>query len=311
MFRIVTVAALAAVTLWPEVPAAQETPRSRPRARTEQRGFTFSFNRGRIGVIVNTDADADGDKVGARIDGVTPGGPADKAGLKAGDVISRFGGTALGGVAAENDDESGPGMKLIELARALDPGDTVQVDYRRGTDARKATIVADDVRFWGSGPEIQIPDFDFDPPRVYVGPGTGFGMVRGGAWGGIELVTLNPDLGEYFGTREGVLVVKAEGDSTLPLKGGDVILAIGGRKPSSPAHAMRIIGSYEAGESVTIDVLRKRNRTTLTWKVPERTSRFRLMPTPRRQREAPSALRWKQPHIEILPLKVRRVTRAI
>jgi len=65
--------------------------------------FSFSDNRGRIGVVVKTDPNATDDKVGARIEAVTPGGPADKAGLKAGDVITRFNGTALGGVASEDD----------------------------------------------------------------------------------------------------------------------------------------------------------------------------------------------------------------
>src|SRR2546427_12822903 len=134
MMRNVTVAALAACLLLPAMSGAQDTPRrpGRPRVRVETRNgpfgvYTFSDNRGRIGVIVDPRADAAGDKVGARIEGVTPGGPAEKAGLKVGDVITRFNGTALGGVKAESDDEdaSGPGMKLIDLARALEPGDSV------------------------------------------------------------------------------------------------------------------------------------------------------------------------------------------
>ena len=210
-------------------------------------------------------ADAQDDKVGASIEAVTPGGPADKAGLQAGDIITRFNGTALGGATAEDDEDSGPGMKLIELAHALDPGDTVQVDYRRGSEARKATLVAEEAEWTASG------NFEMAHlmPKIEMGPGNHFDLVMGRPWGGIELVSLNADLGEYFGAREGVLVVRAGGDSALPLKGGDVILAIGGRKPTSPEHAMRILGSYETGETVTIDVQRKQKRTTLSWKVPD------------------------------------------
>src|SRR5713101_659703 len=111
--------------------------RSRSRASTPFGVFSFSGNRGKIGVIVNTAANADSDKIGARIDGVTPGGPAAKAGLKAGDIITKFNGTWLAGVRAESEDESGPGMKLVQLAHELDPGDTVQVEYRRGGDSKK------------------------------------------------------------------------------------------------------------------------------------------------------------------------------
>ncbi|HYT83361.1 MAG TPA: PDZ domain-containing protein, partial [Gemmatimonadales bacterium] len=256
MTRNWTLAALAALTLSPVLAPAQEQPAPRPRARTRVQGpiggvFSVNVNRGRIGVLVKTDADAQNDKVGARIEAVTPGGPAEKAGLKSGDIITRFNGTALGGVGAENDEESGPGMKLIELARALDPGDTVQVEYRRGSDSRKATLVADEVAWHGGITSVEVPDMHWEGmiPRIEMGQG---GLWFGNPWGGIELVSLNPDLGEYFGTREGVLVVRAPEDSALALKGGDVILAIGGRKPTSPEHAMRILRSYDAGETVTI-----------------------------------------------------------
>src|SRR5438034_406084 len=135
------VMATAALAAWPGGLVAQQPPRA-PRA---PRVFTYSVtdNRGRIGVVVRTDADPETDKVGAKIEGVTPGGPADKAGLKVGDIITKFNGTSLAGAKAEDEEESGPGSKLIELARKLAPGDTARLEYRRGTDAKKATLVAE------------------------------------------------------------------------------------------------------------------------------------------------------------------------
>ncbi|HEV8381890.1 MAG TPA: PDZ domain-containing protein, partial [Gemmatimonadales bacterium] len=248
-------------------------------------------NRGRIGVIVDPRADAAGDKIGARIEGITPGGPAEKAGLKAGDVITRFNGTALGGAESADDERSGPAMKLIDLASGLDPGDTVQVEYRRGTDARKATLVAEDLGGGWSG-QFEMPDMRGDiedmMPKVRMGPGNEFEMFLGSPWGGIDLVKLNPDLGDYFGTREGVLVVRAPEDSTLALKGGDVIISIGGRKPSSPEQAMRILRSYDVGETVALDVLRKQKHVNVSWKVPDRERHFFRTP---RMHEEPSRLR--------------------
>ena len=316
MTRTWIVAAFAALTLSPIIAAAQETPRPRPAPRARARTrvetgpfgvFSFSDNRGRIGVVVKTDPDAADDKLGARIEAVTPGGPAEKAGLKAGDIITRFNGTALGGAQTEDEDASGPGMKLIELARELDPGDSVQVEYRRGGDTRKATLVAEDLS-WGGMARTEMPDMPemnhmLELPRMQMGPGA-FAFTMGDAWGGIELVSLNPDLGEYFGTREGVLVVRASEDSTLPLKGGDVILAIGGRKPTSPMHAMRILRSYDSGETVSIDVLRKQKRTTLTWKVPSSEERFNLTPRARRPREEPSRYRIA-PKIRLAPVMAK------
>ena len=332
MTRTWIIAAFAALTLCPVAASAQEPaprPRTAPRARARTRVetgpfsvFSFNDNRGRIGVVVKTAPDAADDKVGARIEAVTPGGPADKAGLKAGDIITRFKGTALGGVASEDDEDSGPGMKLIALARELEPGDTVQVEYRRGTASSKATIIAEDLGWGGNlrvpgDVSVEIPQMgEMDHmwegfPKMQMGPGA-FAWTMGDAWGGIELVNLNADLGEYFGVREGVLVVRASEDSTLPLKGGDVILAIGGRKPTSPMHAMRILRSYETGETVAIDVQRKQKRTTLSWKVPEPEERFHLTPGARRPREEPSRYRIA-PKVRVAPVmaKIARAYRVI
>ena len=264
-----------------EPPLAPRAPRA-PRARAFS--FSFSENRGRLGVVVRTDASAESDKIGAKIEGVTPGSPADKGGLKVGDIITKFAGTSLGGIKAEDEDESGPGHKLVALAHKLEPGDTVRIEYRRGADAKQATLVAEDL---GGGMGMDMPGPMLSMPRM---PGMALEWF-GEPWGDLELVSLNPDLGDYFGTKEGILVVKAPADSTLPLKGGDVILSIGGRKPTSQSHAMRILRSYEPGESVSIDILRKQKRMSLAWKVPEAGEHRMRHELERKMREEQSGLR--------------------
>jgi membrane-associated protease RseP (regulator of RpoE activity) len=266
----------AALAVWPVGLPAQETPRPPrpPRVPREARPWVYAFgdHRGRIGVVVRSDASSETDKIGAKIEGVTPGGPADKAGLKVGDIITKFNGTTLAGVKAEDQEESGPGTKLVELARKLEPDDTVRVEFRRGNDTKQTTLVAADL---GSRFQMEIPG----PPEIAMGPMAGMNHfeIFGSPWGDLKLVSLNADLGEYFGTKEGVLVLKAPGDSTLPLKGGDVITSVGGRKPANPEHAMRILRSYEKGETVSIEILRKQKRMTLSWKVPAREDRFLRM----------------------------------
>jgi len=257
----------------PGVLAAQRTPRT-PRPPRAPRAYAYSMSdhHGRIGVVPNSKPDSQTDKIGAKLEAVTPGGPAAKAGLKVGDIITKFNGTSLAGAQAEDEDESGPAAKLVELARKLEPGDTVQVEYRRGGDAKKAALVAEDL---GGSFRMEMPDVPM--PTFHVAPGMpgmqGFEFSFGSPWGDLELVNLNPDLGEYFGTKEGVLVVKAPGDSSLPVRSGDVILSIAGRKPTSHSHAMRILHSYEAGETVSLDIVRKQKRMTVTWKVPTREER--------------------------------------
>jgi S1-C subfamily serine protease len=301
MQRSLRLSAAVGLAAWPIVLLAQEPPEAprapraprvarAPRAPRAPRAFAFAFddNRGRVGVIVRTDANAETDKIGAKIEAVTPGGPADKAGLKVGDVISKFNGTALAGAPSDDEEESGPGKKLIALARKLEPGDTVQVEFRRGTEVKKATLVAEDLgssRFRVHWPEPGV----LAMPRMPDVSDMHFDFFES-PWGDLRLVSLNPDLGEYFGTKEGVLVVKAPADSSLPLKSGDVILAIGGRKPGSPEHAMRILRSYDKGETVAIDIMRRQKRLSVAWKVPSREDRS-LLGEPR---EEPSRW-WRRP----------------
>ena len=52
---------------------------------------------------------------------------------------------------------------------------------------------------------------------------------------------------------------------------------------------MRILRSYDTGETVTMDVLRKQKHMTVTWKVPDREDRmFKRSP---RMHEEPSLFR--------------------
>ena len=158
---------------------------------------------------------------------------------------------------------------------------------------------------------MEMPDMGrFEMPRMEMPEGGAFGFAFGSPWGGIEMVKLNPDLGDYFGTREGVLVVRAPEDSSLALKGGDVIVSIGSRKPTSPEQAMRILRSYDAGETVTMDVLRKQKHVAVTWKVPEHENRFYKMAP--RMHEEPSWFRLApqlRQELRIPVLRIRDVIR--
>lgn len=83
-----------------------------------------------LGVLRNDDYKGDGAQIQtAAVQGtpaVTPGGPADKAGLKAGDVITKLGGSPI---------ENGPA--LVSKIWTHKPGDTVDVEYTR--DGKTAT----------------------------------------------------------------------------------------------------------------------------------------------------------------------------
>jgi hypothetical protein len=219
---------------------------------------------GRLGVMLGG-PERGADSAGALVRAVMPDSPADAAGLRRGDVITRYNGTALVGAG-----------KLVELARSLQPGDTVRLEYRRDGATKNATLVADRmerrIEMAFRGMPGGGPGGDRMGPRMGMHmPGMDMHMMtfRHHA-AGLQLVEVGKDLGEYFGTSEGLLVVKPPVDSASPLKAGDVLLAIDGRKPQSVEHAFEILHSYAPGEKAKLEVMRKKQRTTLTWVAPAR-----------------------------------------
>jgi S1-C subfamily serine protease len=89
-------------------------------------------------------------------------------------------------------------------------------------------------------------------------------------WGGLEMVNLTPALGEYFGTDTGLLVVRGPGQKDIDIQDGDVILQIGGRTPDSPAHATRIMRSYQPGEKMAVQLIRKKKKINVEITMPDR-----------------------------------------
>jgi S1-C subfamily serine protease len=232
--------------------------------------------RARLGIKVNLQARGT-DSLGAYVESVSPNGPAAKAGLRSGDLITKLdGASVLAGGRAEqegNQRQSPPGLRLIELAARLGPADTVPIEFLRGKERRTVTVVTEDepdtftMRMpppGGPRDEMRVGDF------MDMGPAGRFEFLAGSPLGDLELAPLNPDLGTYFGTTEGVLVIRAPKDGTLGLKGGDVVQAVDGRKPAGPSHLLRILRSYDRGETFKLDILRNRKRETLTAHLGER-----------------------------------------
>ena len=250
---------------------AQEPVRGERPAMGPERVMQFVMNRrARLGLKVNLRA-RETDSIGAFVDAVTPNGPAAKAGIRSGDIITRVDGKSVlsGGETVSRDSrESSPGLRLIELAAALEPNDTIAVEYRRGKERKTVTLVTTDE------PNILIrgvPDgkqfaFRYAPGRVEarMGPDEIFmPFLYGSPLADLELAPLNPDLGQYFGTESGVLVISVPPESRLGFKGGDVILIVDGRKPESPSHLLRILRSYGDTEGFKAEVLRNRKRVTV------------------------------------------------
>ncbi len=254
----------------------------------------FALRRVRIGVVVRT-RPSETDSLGAMIDAVTPGGPAAAAGLQAGDVITRFGTTPLavslakvpagtrvpeprlpargaGGQAAAQR-HRGRGVSPREVADE-DPGGD-----RGGPGESFTVVVGPDggtgvpgmpgAEYWvGGGEGMEQRALDLALRRSEMARGSRaeageFTFMMGGPLPDIELAPVNPQLGSYFGTTEGVLVVDVPDPAPLGLKAGDVVLAVDGRAVSSPRQLLRVLGSYEPGEPLQLEVMRQKKRVTL------------------------------------------------
>jgi C-terminal processing protease CtpA/Prc len=211
-----------------------------------------------LGINLGTNDDVKGG--GVEIVSVSPGGAAERAGLKAGDVLPEINGQAL----KSRDDESAR-EQLLSAMRKVKPGDSVALSYRRDNKVVKANLVAQPLQDHlftravppgaGFGPMPRMPNFVF---------------MRGeGVFGSAELVPMTQKLGQYFGTETGLLVVRAPDDSRLKLEDGDVIVDIDGRVPSSPSHALRILSSYQPGEKLKLNILRTKKRMSFEVTVPE------------------------------------------
>jgi len=217
-----------------------------------------------MGILVDSTSSRDGEPAGAVIVAVTPGGPADEAGLESGDVITHIDGVELaGGVGRAHE------VLIRELATRSD-GDTVTVDFVRDGEARSASVVLrgyEGEHLVFRGPLRWAPAHRLDLRGV--APESGAEWLFPGGWLDMELVSINADLGDYFGTDEGVLVVRGPSGGELGLRGGDVILAIDDRIVKSPTHAMRILRSYEPEERLVLEIMRHGRRESIEAIVPE------------------------------------------
>jgi C-terminal processing protease CtpA/Prc len=225
---------------------------------------------------INIGVDDGGSGAGVMVEGVTPGGPADQAGLKAGDVITKVGGTSL---IAESGRASN--RKLLARMGDVEPGQDVKLVYQRDGKTQEASVrtkaadamafgfVTDgnrNVRFGPRGPNEWKMEIIEDAMAPHAPMGGEFFR----RWAGMEMVSLTSELGEYFGTEKGLLVVRAPGQKDIDIRDGDVILEIDGRTPDSPAHATRILRSYQPGEKMTVQLIRKKKKTKVEITLPER-----------------------------------------
>lgn len=241
---------------------------------------------------------ADGPVEGLNVMSVSPRGPAERAGLRAEDLLTSINEESLAGPSGEESYEH-----LRDMLAGIPPGSEISIGYRRDGDELETVVRSGAWVHFIDGRPLAMPrrfgeraenwaqrlanSFSGGNVDVEVDVDDGGGRtrtvrVRRGpadllsfsdmAWrlGGLQVAELTPALGEYFGVENGLLVVRAPENVDIGLEDGDVIRKIGGRAFRDARQATRILRSYEPGEEVELDVTRHKRSRTVRFELPER-----------------------------------------
>jgi S1-C subfamily serine protease len=211
----------------------------------------------KLGVVVG--GDRTGRQVGARVEEVMSGSPAQKAGIRQGDVLTAINGQPLAPSPDGGTDSSARAVaKLLAAVHKAKAGDKLKVEYWRGSEKRQAEVTLEEgSRSWASYRHSFVNERKrYGPYHVPI------------SWLDVELVEVNRELGQYFGTDHGLLVVRASEAPDLKLKGGDVILRIGNEEPRTALDAVRVLRRSEAGKPLSLKILRHKKPQTVTVRVP-------------------------------------------
>jgi C-terminal processing protease CtpA/Prc len=215
--------------------------------------------------VLGVQIDPESGKEGARVKEVSPGSAAAEAGLASGDVIVSLDGKAIAG-------SEKPGRAVVDYMRDVKPEQKVKVKVLRAGKNKEFVVTPRPMPMMAGRRTFNIRTPDGASASIVAGVPEihQFRHILHGDFGGMELASISPKLGAYFGANEGVLVVKAPDDAAFKLEDGDVIQTIDGRKPADGAHAMRILRSYKSGEKLNLQVLRQRKAVTLAVTMPDR-----------------------------------------
>lgn len=261
-----------------------------------------------IGVVLAPEA-----KAGVRIAAVTPDSAAARAGLRSGDLLTTINGKPLAG----KDSDQRLTAARAQLGD-LDTQKAITLGYERDgkTASAKVTPQIGD-RVWlmrdgnggmfagrgegMDGPLMWTPDGEGAQPRPMplplISPEVRTEIIRMGPtgdckgedcrlpllaetfrWSGLNLAAVDGQLGRYFGTDHGVLVVST-GPELDGLQAGDVIQRIDGKDVKTPREAMAALRDKPADSKVGVTYLRDRKSATAQITVP-RTAMLRLPPVP-------------------------------
>ncbi len=191
------------------------------------------------------------EKVGALVKGVNPGSPAEAAGLREGDLITRVDGKVIKDAAA----------LVSEIGSQHDAGDKVTINYERNGKERSATAKLESARA-----EVSSRSFRFGPGSGANGGEMNMDMpnsfFRAFPFSAIDDATPAPKIGVSAEDRadgDGVRVLSVKPGSpaaSAGLKEGDVITRVGDEKVSSVDELQAAVRSGKTGGRIRLEYQR-------------------------------------------------------
>jgi serine protease Do len=228
----------------------------------------FRMSGTHIGVGIrdlNDDELKAGKTSGVVIETLDTDSPAQKAGFKAGDIVIEFDGERVRSA-----------QQFTRLVQETVSGRSVQAVVMR--DGQRTTLTvqpqsAEPFKHWNdSGAGFKLPKMS--PPMVLKRDGwppeiEGL-LARPGGQLGISVDELSPQLSEYFGTKEGVLVTTVRDNSNASragVKAGDVITSLNSDAITTAAELRLRAQRLGSGDEFTLGVVRDRKPMTLKGKI--------------------------------------------
>ncbi|HLW86412.1 MAG TPA: PDZ domain-containing protein [Candidatus Sulfotelmatobacter sp.] len=203
---------------------------------------------------------------GVEVTMVDQDAPAGKAGMKEHDVIMAMNGTPI---------ESQ--VQLKRMIRETPPGRVVTFDISRDGQPMSIKVQLADRRkqYVWKGPDMK--DFHVEIPAISINPQIevpqiNVMVVRSSARSGLMVENITPQLGEFFGVKNGngVLVRSVEKGSRgekAGFRAGDVIVKINDQPVHDTGDFTEVMHSRDSG-SITVSVIRDRKEQNLNLTLP-------------------------------------------
>jgi serine protease Do len=209
---------------------------------------------------------------GVEVKNVVADSPASKAGIKETDVVLEFAGQPVQGT-----------EQFMRLVRETPAGREVKlVVWRSGSSQTLTVTVGSRKGMFPEGGEFgfNMPVIPPVPPRPPAVDMPRFQMNWQSPMLGIEGESLNAQLAEFFGVKEGVLVrsvVKNSAAEKAGIKAGDVIVKVDDSKVTTAREISSALRSAQSKKSVPVVVVRGKKETTVTVTVEQNTGGTKAM----------------------------------